>query len=77
MPWDALSGFETPARVTVADPVRRVISPISSLAKADRGERSTSIRMKKQSRYLYLLPWVEPNVSMLLFAMVFYLRDGS
>jgi len=75
MPWVAFSGFATPSLDTVADPLMRLISPITSLARADKGRRIISSRMKKQSPCLVLL-WAEPNVG-ILFTMVFYLPDGG
>jgi hypothetical protein len=71
----ALSGFEAPALVTVAEPLIVLISPITSFARADVAKRTTSIRMKKQSPCLVFL-WVKPDVGM-FFTMVIYLLDGS
>ena len=75
MPWVAFSGFKTPSLDTVADPLMRLISPIISFARADMGNRITSIRTKKQNLCL-LLSRVAPAVG-ILFTMVFYLPDGG
>jgi hypothetical protein len=75
IPRVAFIGFETPSLDTVADPLTRLISPITSLARAVKGRRIISSRMKKQSPCL-VLSWAGRDVR-LFFTMVRYLPDGG
>jgi len=75
IPWVAFTGFETPSLDTVADPLMLLISPIISLANAERGKSNSSIRMMKHVP-CRVLSWVVPDVH-IRFTMVLYLPDGG